>query len=65
MYASNQKARWRVAQVSRRPANMTENDWLTSSAPKYLLGYLDVKDHDGSWNGWGNRVRALIGRAAE
>jgi thiosulfate/3-mercaptopyruvate sulfurtransferase len=31
---------------------------------KYLLGYPDVKNYDSSWNGRGNRVRALIGHAA-
>ena len=31
---------------------------------KYLLGYPDVKNYDGSWTEWGNLVRAPIERAA-
>ncbi|TIS50625.1 sulfurtransferase [Mesorhizobium sp.] len=31
---------------------------------KYLLGYADVKNYDGSWTEWGNLVRAPIERAA-
>ncbi len=27
---------------------------------KYLLGYPDVKNYDGSWTEWGNLVRAPI-----
>jgi len=45
-----------------RIGDRSGHTWLVL---KYLLGYPDVKNHDGSWNGWGNRVRALIGRAAE
>jgi thiosulfate/3-mercaptopyruvate sulfurtransferase len=30
---------------------------------KYLLGYPDVKNYDGSWTEWGNLVRAPIERA--
>ncbi len=29
---------------------------------KYLLGYSDVKNHDGSWTEWGNLVRAPVER---
>jgi thiosulfate/3-mercaptopyruvate sulfurtransferase len=32
-------------------------------ALKYLLGYPDVKNYDGSWTEWGNLVRAPIERA--
>ncbi|RRH93977.1 sulfurtransferase [Mesorhizobium tamadayense] len=31
---------------------------------KYLLGYPDVRNYDGSWTEWGNLVRAPIERAA-
>jgi len=45
-----------------RIGDRSGHPWLVL---KYLLGCSDVKNHDSSWNGWGNRVRALIGRAAE
>src|SRR5712692_7124742 len=45
-----------------RIGDLSYHTWLVL---KYLLGCPDGKNHDGSWNGWGNRVRALIGRAAE
>lgn len=31
---------------------------------KYLLGYENVRNYDGSWTEWGNRVRAPIERGA-
>lgn len=31
---------------------------------KYLLGYENVRNYDGSWTEWGNRVRAPIARGA-
>ena len=31
---------------------------------KYLLGYGDVKNYDGSWTEWGNLVGAPVERAA-
>ncbi|MBI4182513.1 MAG: sulfurtransferase [Proteobacteria bacterium] len=31
---------------------------------KYLLGYKDVKNYDGSWTEWGNLVRAPVERGA-
>ncbi len=31
---------------------------------KYLLGYGDVKNYDGSWTEWGNLVRATVERGA-
>ncbi len=31
---------------------------------KYLLGYEKVRNYDGSWTEWGNRVRAPIARGA-
>jgi len=31
---------------------------------KYLLGYSDVKNYDGSWTEWGNLVGAQIERGA-
>ena len=34
-------------------------------ALKYLLGYDDVKNYDGSWTEWGNRVRAPVARGPE
>ncbi len=30
---------------------------------KYLLGYPDVRNHDGSWTEWGNLVRTTIEKA--
>jgi len=30
---------------------------------KYLLGYPDVRNYDGSWTEWGNLVRVLIEEA--
>ncbi len=30
---------------------------------KYLLGYPDVRNYDGSWTEWGNRVRTPIEKA--
>jgi thiosulfate/3-mercaptopyruvate sulfurtransferase len=45
-----------------RIGDRSGHTWLVL---KCLLGYPDVKNHDGSWNGWGNLVRAPIGRAAE
>jgi thiosulfate/3-mercaptopyruvate sulfurtransferase len=32
---------------------------------KYLLGYRDVKNYDGSWTEWGNLVRAPVEQGAE
>ena len=32
---------------------------------KYLLGYRDVKNYDGSWTEWGNMVRAPVERGPE
>jgi thiosulfate/3-mercaptopyruvate sulfurtransferase len=32
---------------------------------KYLLGYPDVKNYDGSWTEWGNRVRAAVEEGPE
>jgi thiosulfate/3-mercaptopyruvate sulfurtransferase len=32
---------------------------------KYLLGYPDVKNYDGSWTEWGNMVRAPVERGPE
>jgi len=32
---------------------------------KYLLGYPDVRNYDGSWTEWGNRVRAPVAKGAE
>jgi thiosulfate/3-mercaptopyruvate sulfurtransferase len=29
---------------------------------KYLLGYPNVKNYDGSWTEWGNLVRAPVER---
>lgn len=34
-------------------------------ALKYLLGHDDVKNYDGSWTEWGNRVRAPVARGPE
>jgi thiosulfate/3-mercaptopyruvate sulfurtransferase len=31
---------------------------------KYLLGYPDVKNYDGSWTEWGNLVGAPVARGA-
>ena len=31
---------------------------------KYLLGYKDVKNYDGSWTEWGNLVGADVERGA-
>ena len=30
---------------------------------KYLLGYPDVRNYDGSWTEWGNLVRTPIEKA--
>jgi thiosulfate/3-mercaptopyruvate sulfurtransferase len=32
---------------------------------KYLLGYDDVKNYDGSWTEWGNLVRAPVAKGAQ
>jgi thiosulfate/3-mercaptopyruvate sulfurtransferase len=34
-------------------------------ALKYLLGYDDVKNYDGSWTEWGNLVRAPVAKGAQ
>lgn len=34
-------------------------------ALKYLLGHSDVKNYDGSWTEWGNRVRAPVAKGPE
>ena len=33
---------------------------LSWFALKYLLGYKNVKNYDGSWTEWGNLVRAQV-----
>ncbi len=39
-----------------------ERSSLTWFALKYLLGYDDVKNYDGSWTEWGNLVNAPVAR---
>jgi len=50
-----------LPQACCRIGERSSHTWLVL---KYLLGYLGVKNHDGSWTGWGNVVRAPIARAA-
>jgi thiosulfate/3-mercaptopyruvate sulfurtransferase len=42
-----------------------ERSSLTWFVLKYLLGYRDVKNYDGSWTEWGNLVRAPVEQGAE
>jgi thiosulfate/3-mercaptopyruvate sulfurtransferase len=32
---------------------------------RYLLGFADVKNYDGSWTEWGNGVRLPVARGEE
>lgn len=43
-----------------RIGERSSHSWF---ALKYLLGYPDVRNYDGSWTEWGNLVRAPIERA--
>jgi thiosulfate/3-mercaptopyruvate sulfurtransferase len=43
-----------------RIGERSSHSWF---ALKYLLGYPDVRNYDGSWTEWGNMVRAPIERA--
>ncbi|MDF0529008.1 sulfurtransferase [Tsukamurella sp. 8F] len=42
-----------------------ERSSLTWFVLKYLLGFGDVRNYDGSWTEWGNTVRAPIARGEE
>jgi thiosulfate/3-mercaptopyruvate sulfurtransferase len=50
--------------VTHRQVPRYERSSHTWFVLKYLLGYPDVKNYDGSWTGWGNLVRVPIERAA-
>jgi thiosulfate/3-mercaptopyruvate sulfurtransferase len=40
-----------------RIGERSSHSWV---ALKYLLGYKDVKNYDGSWTEWGNLVGAPV-----
>ena len=50
-------ARRRVTPADCRIDNRPSRTWF---ALKYLLGYPDVRNYDGSWTEWGNLVRLPI-----
>ena len=46
-----------VAEPSRTDGERSSHTWFVL---KYLLGYPNVRNYDGSWTEWGNLVRTPI-----
>ena len=46
-----------VAESGRTDGERSSHTWFVL---KYLLGYPDVRNYDGSWTEWGNLVRTPI-----
>ena len=46
-----------VAESGRTDCERSSHTWFVL---KYLLGYPDVRNYDGSWTEWGNLVRTPI-----
>jgi thiosulfate/3-mercaptopyruvate sulfurtransferase len=59
LYSSKGVDRDRVVITYCRIGERSSHSWFVL---KYLLGYPDVRNYDGSWTEWGNSVRLPIER---